>query len=349
MRSVFIHIVTFNHEGTIGGCLSSLLNQDISLFDGSVKILVTDNDSSDSTASIVEKFAERGVALHRSAINLGFAAGQNWGIARFLESTAELCVLLNPDVSLEPAAIRELVAGMDRWRDFGAATGLLLRSDENLAPLKPEKIDSAGMIFTSSFRHFDRFADRALTSIDLQEEPIEGATGAYVAFRRGFIENVALDVEDNEPLYRVYPGLKVGAGDRFPLFDEAFFAYREDAELSLRARLLGERFVFLPHSRGYHQRRVTPAVRSILPAEINKLGVRNRFLLQMAVFSLYYHWWAVCGGLFLRNGLVVVGVLLKERSSISAFFELFALFPRSIARRRELFRRVRGSRPLFYG
>jgi GT2 family glycosyltransferase len=343
VRSVFIHIVTFNHEGTIAACLSSLLNQDISPFGGSVTILVTDNDSTDATPSVVEQFVERGVVLNRSRVNLGFAAGQNWGIARFLESRAELCVLLNPDVSLEPGAIRELVAGMDRWPDFGAATGLLLRSDENLVPLTPEKIDSAGMIFSSSFRHFDRFACRAPASIELREEPIEGATGAFVAFRRVFIEKVGLAVENNEPLYRVYPGLRAGEGYRYPLFDEAFFAYREDAELSLRAKLLGEKFVFLPLSRGYHQRRVTPAVRSILPAEINKLGVRNRFLLQIAVFSLYHHWWAVFGGLFLRNGLVVVGVLLRERSSISAFCELFTLFPRAIARRRELFRRIRAN------
>jgi hypothetical protein len=77
---------------------------------------------------------------------------------------------------------------------------------------------------------------------------------------------------------------------------------------------------------------VLPERRSDLPAFINKLGVRNRFLLQinnafpcLAPGCIA----AVLGGAIFRNLVVVAGVLLKERSSLRAFHELAVLLPRA--------------------
>lgn len=343
MSSLFVHIVTFNHEEFVDPCLSALLNQISPRSDFSIKIVVTDNASTDATLRCLAPFSERGIILNGSPVNLGFSAAHNWGVARFLESDADIYVALNPDVALEPEALHELVAGMERWPDCGAATGLLIRSDVQLRPLSPEIIDSAGMVFTRQFRHFDRFAECSPRVVAVREEEVEGATGAFLAVRRSFVIHAALDGGNNELVYRLYPDLRTGSSERYPLFDEAFFAYREDAELSLRARMLGERFVLLPRSRGAHHRRVTPERRRMLSPEINKLGVRNRFLLQASLFSLRHHWRWVFEGLLFRNVVVFCGVLLQEKSSLSAFSEFFLLLPRALARRRELLRRIKVS------
>lgn len=343
MVTLFVHIVTFNHEGFIEPCLSALLQQVSPRTDFSVQVVVTDNASTDDTLNRLAPFSERGIILNRSGVNLGFSAAHNWGVARFLESEATIFVALNPDVALEPHALHELVEGLERWPNHGAATGLLLRSDHQLRPLNPEIIDSAGMLFTRQFRHFDRFAECAARAVTVREEEVEGATGAFLAVRRSFVTHVALDAGCNESVYQLYPALRSGASHRYPLFDEAFFAYREDAELSLRARMLGERFVLLPLSRGAHHRRVTPERRKSLSAQINKLGVRNRFLLQASLFSLRHHWRWLLEGVFLRNVIVFLGVVLQERSSVGAFKEFFILLPRALARRRELGRKIRGT------
>lgn len=340
MPSIFVHVVTFNHQEFIEPCISALLRQRSPRDDFSMQIVVSDNASTDNTLDCLARFTNEGVILRKSTDNLGFSGAHNWGVARFLESSADLYVALNPDVALEPMALHELVEGFGRWPDCGAATGLLLRSDLQLRPLNPEVIDSAGMVFTNQFRHFDRFAECSPTRVVLREEKVEGVTGAYFAVRRSFVERVALDTGDNERVYQLYPALREGAAERYPLFDESFFAYREDAELSLRARMLGQYFVFLPLSRGAHHRRVTPERRKSLSPEINKYGVRNRFLLQASLFSFTHHWRWVFGGLLIRNVVVFLGVILLERQSIAAFREFFVLLPRALRRRRELLRKI---------
>jgi GT2 family glycosyltransferase len=337
LASIFVHIVTFNNKNTIEPCLRALVAQEKV---SHLKVVVTDNNSSDDTLDHVVKFLSETVSVHTNSANIGFAAAHNWGVARFLESDADFLVILNPDVALERNALSELSDGFQRWPSFGAATGLLLRSDGSLQPLQPEIIDSAGIEFTPQFRHLDRFAGRLVRDVKIEEGEVQGATGAYLAIRRKFIERVSLDAGSNSALFKLYPSLREGAKERKQLFDEAFFAYREDAELALRGGLLGERFVFIPRSRGAHQRQVTPERRSSLAPQINKLGVRNRFLLQLAVFSWRHHWRWFLGGIIWRNLVVILGVFFHERTSLGAFWELFLLLPRALQRRRELFSKL---------
>src|SRR5207244_1165265 len=64
-------------------------------------------------------------------------------------------------------------------------------------------------------------------------------------------------------------------------FDEDFFAYREDADLAWRCRLLGWNSIYVPAAVAQHRRRVTPERRRELPKEINYHSVKNRFLLRL--------------------------------------------------------------------
>ena len=124
--------------------------------------------------------------------------------------------------------------------------------------------------------------------------------------------------------------------------DEDFFAYREDADLAWRGRLLGWRALYVPAAVAGHVRRVTPAVRRTLPAELNRHSVKNRFLLRLKNEGLL---------LALRNApfeifrdLVVVGAALTvERTSLPAFAWLWRERTRLMARRRAVQARRRVS------
>ena len=85
----------------------------------------------------------------------------------------------------------------------------------------------------------------------------------------------------------------------------------------------------MPEAFGFHKRLVTPERRAELPETINRLGVKNRFLLQrnnLRLLSYPRVWWQ---GLIVRNLIVVLGVLLKERSSLKGLREAWVLRKRA--------------------
>jgi GT2 family glycosyltransferase len=139
-----------------------------------------------------------------------------------------------------------------------------------------------------------------------------GVSGAAAMFRMTFLRDVAVDGE---------------------IFDEDFFAYREDADLAWRGRLFGWRALCEPRAVAYHVRRVTPEARRALPVDINMHSVKNRFLLRLKNEGLY---------LALRNApfelardlIVLLAALTIERSSLPAFSWLWRNRRRVFAKRR---------------
>ena len=108
-------VVTWNAEEFIAECLASLLAEpEIEC------VIVVDNDSGDATATVVaERFPE--VRLIEPGTNGGFSVGCNLGIAAALDSGAEAIFLLNPDASVVPGAMAQLVRALDDDPGLGVA------------------------------------------------------------------------------------------------------------------------------------------------------------------------------------------------------------------------------------
>lgn len=344
-RSVFVHIVSYNSASYLEPCLRSVLAQEGFQNPKDLIVRVTDNASEDASLAIVtEKFSNR-VATHANSANLGFCGGHNQGTRTFLDSTASFLLILNPDIRLERDAIEKLVSALAADSRAGMACARLMRSDAELNPVVPATFDSAGMFMTPSLRHFDRGSGEVDKGQYRSREYVFGGTGACLLLKRECVQDLLLDVaERNEALINIYPQLRDFPAQRAPLFDEAFFAYREDADLAWRAELFGWRCLYVPESVGYHKRVVVPEKRSELPAELNRLGVRNRFLLQLNNFSFALGLRCLFEGLLVRNLLVVAGVLIRERSSLSALSEVLGLRRRARARRRSVFEKAESRR-----
>ena len=122
---------------------------------------------------------------------------------------------------------------------------------------------------------------------------------------------------------------------RSEYFDQAFFAYREDADLAWRAQWRGWSSLYVPTAVAWHRRRVTPERRSELPAEINRYSVRNRFLLRLKNQSMGLAWRYAWPGLK-RDAQVVGYVLLREWSSIPGLLDVVRLLPKMLAWRRHV-------------
>jgi GT2 family glycosyltransferase len=283
--------------------------------------VAVDNASTDDSRTRLEEFAGRApFPLHRidNDRNLGFAAAANQGIRL---ASSPFVFLLNPDVRLRPETLETLSGSLDLApSDVAAAGGKLLRCEgDGLAPTT--LLDSTGIVVTRSGRHFDRGAgepDRG--QYDALGE-VFGITGAAVLFRKEALAGAAVDGE---------------------IFDEDFFAFREDADLAWRLRGFGFRALYDPDAVAYHRRTVTPERRASLSKEVNFHSVKNRFLLR--IHHADAGWLLRFGASAILRDLVVLGACLTiEWSSLPAFGWLLRNLPRHLRRRREILARRRVS------
>jgi GT2 family glycosyltransferase len=321
---VFAHVVTYNNEDTIVRCLESLAKQEGFELWKDLFVYITDNDSADNTVKLVEKHFEGTVRVRKNVANLGFSLAHNDGIQYGLTYGVDYALVLNPDLRLEPDALKHLVNALERDKRAGVAFPQLIRADNELNPLIPRRYDSTGMYITPSLRHFDRAQNEVLSKRYDKPQYLFGGSGAALLLRKHFILDCSLVTTEGE----------------LQLFDDSFFAYREDADLAWRSQWLGWRARYVPESVGYHKRVVTHTNREILPAELNYHGVRNRFLLQLNNFSFVANFHCIIPGL-IRNIIVIAGVLIKERSSLPGLEEALAQAPQALEYRRRLLERRR--------
>ena len=236
----------------------------------------------------------REVATIRNDTNRGFAAAANQGIRA---ARGEFVQLVNPDCFLGPSYVETLLRAFDDQR-VGSATGKLLRANG-------EGVDSMGIRMTRSGRHLD------IDDPSVHGE-VFGVSGAAAMYRMSFLHDVAVDGE---------------------VFDEDFFAYREDADLAWRGRLYGWKAWCDPEAIAHHVRRVTPEVRRSLPAAINMHSVKNRFLLRMKNEGAYL---ALRNAPFelTRDAMVIGAALTIERSSLPGLQWVWRNRDRVLAKRK---------------
>jgi GT2 family glycosyltransferase len=328
--SAFIHIVTWNSAESILSCIDKAAAQEGFVLGESLFIRVTDNASKDDTVSRVTTSLRPGITLVQNPDNLGFSGGQNQGVSEFLKSDCQAILILNPDVGLEPDCLLKMFHGFTRHPKVGLVTPKLLRALPSLEPIYPHVIDAAGMILTRACRHFDRGAgDWDRGQFDASA-PVFGGTGACLLISRECVLDLCIPKTiSDEDAHMIYPQLRAGWNERAQLFDEGFFAYREDADLSWRAKHRGWSCWYESSARGNHVRVVTPERRKSLPAALNHYSVRNRFLLQINNWRLRDGLLMFIWGLIVRNMIVIAGVVINEHGSLGALTGAYKLRKRA--------------------
>jgi len=309
--TVAVTIVTFNSARFIEHCLHYVFEQDYPR----LEVVIIDNASSDETRTILRQFEQRAKVVYNER-NVGFAAGQNQAMAL---SAADWLLALNPDVRLTPNFVSLLVAAGEVEASVGSVCGKLLGMTASLEIPAESVLDSTGIFFTPSLRHFDRGSKLADRGQYEQCEYVFGATGAACLYRRKMIGDISIDGE---------------------FFDNDFFAYREDADVAWRAQLCGWKCLYTPRALAYHVRLVLPEKRSSLPALINMHSVKNRWLMRIKnlTLDLYArHFLAITA----RDFVVVAGCLLREFSSLQAFVIVTRLWRRTWEKRRAIMRKRR--------
>src|SRR5712691_10211867 len=301
---VSVTIVTYNSGRFIKRFLESVLEQKYQ----NLEVVVVDNASTDGTVDILEQFAER-CRIYYNDENLGFAAAQNQAIGL---AQGEWVLTLNPDVLLLPNFIQALVEASHVDPKVGTVCGKLLTIRASFDLPDKQLVDSTGIYFTPMLRHLDRGSREIDNGHYLNFEYVFGATAAAALYRRQMIEAISILGE---------------------FFDPDFFVYRGGADVAWRGQLMGWRCIYTPMARGYHVRNVLPGNRRALPPEINMHSVKNRFLMRIKNISgdLYWkNWFSIT----VRDLAVIGCCLVRERTSLKAFWFLAKNWKRVMAKRK---------------
>jgi len=213
---VYIVMLTYNHcENTLRALDS--LNR---IRYPNLRLLVVDNHSTDQTVECVRNRFPWIEIIVNSA-NLGFAAGINVGIRKALDEGADLVLVINNDVIVAPSMLARLVEAMTP--DVGVAAPLIYYLDE------PQRIWSSGF---SRHPLLLEMRDGARGEVDRGQWrgpfDVDYLLGCAMLLSRDALEDVGL-------------------------FNEQYFFYYEDLDLSLRMRERGYRLITVPEAKMWHK------------------------------------------------------------------------------------------------
>jgi len=228
-KTVAVNILAYNGEKLIGPCLQSVFMQTYP----EIKVLVIDNASKDKSVEMAKTFMRENrrfpVRIIENKENVGFAAGHNQGIR---ENEGEYVFCLNQDVVLDKDFISISVGVMEKDEKIGAIQGRLYKITDINNPVK-ETIDTTGLMIFKNRRVVNRGQGEKENGQYDKAEEVFGADGAAPIYRRLALEHAKINNE---------------------YFDESFFCYKEDIDLSWRMRILGWKIYYEPKAVGYHLR-----------------------------------------------------------------------------------------------
>ncbi len=225
--TVSVVIVTYNSLPAVLTCLERL---NAGGSESIRQIIVVDNASTDGTADAIRQ-AYPGATVIAQEDNCGFAHACNRGAEA---ATGEYLLFLNPDLNIDPDAIRCLVTVAQATRKAGLVAGRLRYPDGSFQancrnfPTVTNLLFSRGSVMGRLL--LSRLSSHAgfYTLPDYNEVTEVPAVAATLALIR-------------RDLFRKLRG-----------FDSRFFMYMEDTDLSLRLHYAGCVNLFVPDAGGVH-------------------------------------------------------------------------------------------------
>ncbi len=210
-----------------------------------VLLRIVDNGSTDGSVKYIQAHHSQSLVA-RNVKNLGFAPGHNQLFKFTLEKWAgqdlskKGILLVNQDMILDSKLIEELSRVLEEDETIGAVQPKIYRvfaprdEEEGIEqPVKSDVIDTTGLVPTRSWRLIDRGAGEIDSGQYDGKTDLIGPGGALVLYRASALIDVMLDGE---------------------IFDDDFFAYREDCDLALRLRRAGHKTRFAPLAKAWHYR-----------------------------------------------------------------------------------------------
>jgi hypothetical protein len=249
---VAVVIPSWNSLELLPDCLDSLRGQGAEL-----ELLVVDNGSVDGS---VDYLRARGVAFRALPRNVGFAAAVNLGVS---STSAAAVLILNSDTVLEPGCVAELLRALGDDPGLGGIQPRILQLEgRGRIPGAAARLYSAGQALMRDGRAYELGLGEPQALWSAERREVFGVCGAACLLRREAFE-------------------------RLGGYDESYFAFYEDVDLNVRARIAGWRFEYVPEAVVWHVGSASWQVGFERPSADNaRLVARNRLATQIKFMPL---------------------------------------------------------------
>lgn len=243
-KSPLISVIIPNWNGShlLKVSLPSIKRQSFRDFE----VIIVDNGSDDDSIQYIQKnFPQFGYIKLKK--NLGFSGAVNKGIKKAM---GKYLFLLNNDTELDKKCLEYLTGSILLHPESGGVTAKMLNFyRRDLIDNAGDNIDQVGHLYPRGYRKKDslKYNQPGYTFL---------VTGGGSLFKKELFKEIGL-------------------------FDESFFCYMEDADLSLRAQLAGFKFWYEPKALIYHQHMAT-ASKNLSLAEC--LNFRNMTMMVIKNF-----------------------------------------------------------------
>lgn len=197
--------------------------------------------------------------------NIGFSAANNIGIRRALKNDPDYFLIINPDVKLPEKWLSKVKQVIDdiKFSNVGVFTVPLLGYDfENGKP--SGLIDSLGIRHSWYGKWFDILQGQNVSKLNVSAQPheVQAACGALMLIHKDAVNELL-----NQDGY---------------VFNESYFMYKEDIELSIRVRKIDKKIIMIPstpafHCRGWATKRKKVAYWARLQSARNELNLHLKF------------------------------------------------------------------------
>jgi GT2 family glycosyltransferase len=205
--------------------------QSIRKFSGSTKIILIDNSPKSELGEHFHLIDDDSIGYIFNPSNPGYGAGHNIAIRSIMDEGSSYHLVINADVYFGPGVLETLLDYLDRSPDVGHVMPKVLYPNgktQYLCKLLPTPIDLFGRVFLP--RHL---CDRNNFTFEMRWTGYEKEM--FVPYLSG-----------------CFMLLRVDALRKYGLFDERFFMYPEDIDLTRRIAI-GYRTMFYPAVSIYHE------------------------------------------------------------------------------------------------
>jgi len=224
-----IVIVNWNAGAQLSDCVASVARYHHGLVSS---VIIVDNASTDDSLARVEALNTSGLQLQiiRNATNRGFASACNQGAEL---ADGDYLLFLNPDARLFENSLSAPIAFLEQTanRKVGIV-GIQLTDEQGLIARSCARFPTLG-IFAAHAIGLNRIPGLRHLNMHLTDwahdetRAVNHVIGAFYLMRRSLFESLSG-------------------------FDERFFVYLEDLDLSLRASEAGWRSVYLAEAQAFH-------------------------------------------------------------------------------------------------
>lgn len=229
-KKIAFLVVSWNNREIIDECIESIWAQSY----GNKVIYVIDNASTDGTAKHIAK-NHPDVILVSSSENNGFARGNNILIQKALEDeNVGYIALINSDVVLDKKWSTEIINYIKHKPKAACVQGITLDYYDH------GMIDAEHVYVGTNFQSVQYGYGERFKEAYSNPRKVFGVNAAAAVYTRQYIDEQPNNV----------------------FFDEKFYMYLEDVDISLRAIVTGWNNYYIPTARAYHMGSVSAKKRS---------------------------------------------------------------------------------------